>query len=169
MAEGEFALARQHLDQAVHVTNDPVRWGSAVTDLDFHIAYADGAAQAGDLQALENHVGPAERDAERLGHRLYQAVALRARGVQALFREQPAEAVAFHSRALTIFETMGTAYQIGRTLSERARAHQRTGDLDSARADIRRAISAFDGLGARPAAQRARQLLDSIGIDPPSA
>lgn len=163
MAEGEFALVQQHLDQAVRVTNDPVRWGSAVTDLDFHIAYADAAAQAGDLPALEAHLPPAERDADQLGHRLYRGISLRARGVQALLQERPAEAVDFHTQALEIFEAMGTAYQAGRTLEARARARHRLGDLAAARADLQAAIIAFEGLGARPAARAARELLAELG------
>lgn len=162
MAEGEFALVREHLDQAVRGSNDPVRWGSAVTDLDFNVLYADAAARARDAEALKRFVPLAEQGAEHFGHRLYGAIAHRARGVSALLADQAAEAVAYEDQALAIFENLGTRYQIGLTLGERARAFFSLGDPASARADWNRAAALFDALGALPAARQARDSLAAL-------
>jgi len=162
MAEGEFALVREHLDRAVRGPNDPVRWGSAVTDLDFNVLYADAAARARDAEALGRFVPPAEQGAELFGHRLYTAIALRSRGVQFLLADRAAEAVTCEDQALAIFEDLGTRYQMGLTLGERARAFSALGDSASARADWSRAASLFEAQGALPAARQARDSLAAL-------
>jgi len=162
MAEGEFALVREHLDQAIHGPNDPVRWGSAVTDLDFNVLYADAAARARDAKALMRFAPLAEEGAAHFGHRLYAAIAHRARGVQALLADQATQAVAYENQALAIFEDIGTRYQIGLTLGERARAFSAVGDPVSARSDWNRAATLFDALGALPAARQARESLAAL-------
>jgi hypothetical protein len=163
LAEGEFALVWQHLEQAGGGSTDPVRWGSAVTDLDFHVLYADAAARAHDAELLARFVPLAEQGAEKYGHRLYSAIALRARGVQAALADQAAEAVACQDRALSIFEGLGTRYQIGLTLTERARALAVQGNLAAARADWSRAATMFDAVGAVPAARLVRDSLAALG------
>ena len=162
LAEGEFALVWDHLDQAVRVANDPVRWGSAVTDLDFNVLYADAAARARDAEALGRFVPLAEQGTKHFGHRLYTAVTLRSRGVQFLLADQAAEAVNCENQALAIFEDLGTRYQMGLTLGERARAFSALGDSASARADWSRAASLFEAQGALPAARQARDSLAAL-------
>ena len=163
LAEGEFALVHEHLDQALQGSNDPVRWGSAVTDLDYEVLYADASARARDRAGLENFVQRAEEGAERLGHRLYQGIARRAHGVLLLLDGQPEPARGRLDQALAVFESMGTRWQIGLTLAERATACTALGDLASARADWQRALASFEAIGARPAAERARQGLAALG------
>jgi len=140
-----------------------VRWGSAVTDLDFNVLYADMAAQARDATALERFVPLAEQAARDFGHRLYTAIALRARGVQALLTGRASEAVVCENEAVALFEAIGARYQLGRTLAERARAFSALGDPSSARADWSRAGSLFDAQGALPASRQAHEAVAALG------
>ena len=163
LAEGEFALVREHLDQARQGSSDPVRWGSAVTDLDYDVLYADASAAARDRAGLERFAQRAEDEADRLGHRLYQGIARRAHGVLLGLDGQPGAACALFDQALALFEPMATRWQIGLTLTERASAHSMLGEIASARADLQRAAASFEAIGARPAAARALQALAALG------
>ncbi len=162
LAEGEFALVRSHLEQAIRTPTDPVRWGSGMTDLDFHVLCAEAAAQARDAGGLAEHAPLAEGGARRLGHRLYSGVAQRAQAVASLLGGKPGEAIDRYDQAVEVFTTLGTRWQLGRTLVGRAEAHASAGDLTSARADIARALEAFEAVGAAPAAAQARQALQSM-------
>ena len=162
LAEGEFALVRDHLEQAIRSPTDPARWGSGMTDLDFHILCAEAAAQTRDAKGLAEHAPLAEDGARRLRHRLYSGVAHRAHGVALLLGGQPGAAIDRHNQALEVFAALGTRWQLGRTLVERAEAHASAGDLSSSRADYARAVEAFEAVGAEPAAAETRQSLQSL-------
>ena len=162
LAEGEFALIRKHLEQAIRTPTDPVRWGSGMTELDFHILCAEAAAEARDAAGLAEHAPLAEEGALRLRHRLYSGVAHRAHGVAYLLGGQPGAAVDRHGQAVDIFVGLGTRWQLGRTLVERAQAHAAAGDLAAARADYARALEAFEAVGAAPAAADVRRRLQSL-------
>ena len=162
LAEGEFALVGDHLKQAILSPTDPVRWGSGMTDLDFHILCAETATQTRDADGLAEHVPLAEDGAQRLRHRLYTGVAHRARGVALLLGGQPGAAIDRHNQAVQVFVALGTRWQLGRSLVERAEAHAAAGDLSAARADCTRALEAFEAVGAAPAAARARQALQGL-------
>lgn len=162
LAEGEFALVRSHLEQAIRTPTDPVRWGSGMTDLDFHILCAEAAAQARDADGLAEHAPLAEEGARRLGHRLYSGVAHRAHAVALLLGDQPGGAIDRYSQAVEVFATLGTRWQLGRSLAGRAEAHASTGNPASARADYARALEAFEAVGAAPAAAQVRQNLLSL-------
>ena len=162
LAEGEFALVREHLEQAIRTPTDPVRWGSGMTDLDFRILCAEAAAQMRDAAGLAEHVPPAQEGARRLGHRLYSGVAQRAHGVALLLAGQPGAAVHSHNQAADVFLSLGTRWQLGRTLMARAEAQVSAGDLPAARDDWSRAASLFDAQGAIPAARQARDSLAAV-------
>jgi hypothetical protein len=162
LAEGEFALVGKHLGQAILTPTDPVRWGSAMTDLDFRILCAEAAAQMRDAAGLAEHVPLAEEGARRLGHRLYEGIAHRSRGVAVLLAGQPGAAVDRFNQAADIFTALGARWQSGRTLMARAEAHNATGNLPAARADWTQAAALFEALGAVPALRQARGLLAAL-------
>jgi len=72
MAEGEFALVRQHLEIAL---SKSATW---VGEHDLYAMLADAAAQQRDEAALRQYTPLAEETASRYDHKLYQAVAHRA-------------------------------------------------------------------------------------------
>ena len=75
MAEGEFALVREHLEAAL---NKPSQGWAPVGDHELYSLLADAAVQQRDEAALRQYAAPAEETARRYDHRLYQAIAHRA-------------------------------------------------------------------------------------------
>lgn len=153
MAEGEFALVRKHIDLALNEPTDPVRWASAMTDVDHLTTCADLAAQMQDAAGLEKYASAAEVEARRLGHKLYLGIALRAQGVSLRLAGQSDEARRRLDEAIGLFEALRTDFQLGCTWMERAETHA---DSTAARHDRLQAAEAFDRVGAQPAAERAR-------------
>ena len=133
-----------------------------MTELDYHILCADAAAQTRDAAGLAEHAPLAEEGARRLNHRLYLGIAHRAQGIAQQQQGWTEAALDRFDQALALFEPLGTRWQIGRTLVERAGAHASAGDLDSARADYARALEAFEAIGAAPAAEQVRRALQSL-------
>jgi hypothetical protein len=128
-----------------------------------HAALADSAAAAGDLGGVARYAPLAEEAARAVGHRLYEAIALRALGVAATRQGEGAEAAARFDAALVIFEDLGTPWQLGITLAHRSQSHLARRDQTAARTDLERAAASFESIGAHLAAQRARETLAAIG------
>lgn len=153
-AEGEFALARQHLVAPGAVSH---AWFG---QHHFHAVLADVAARQRDSAALRQYAAVAEASAARHGHALYQAIAHRAWGVLHRLEGDHAKAEARLRLALELFLAVGTRWQIGRTymeLGEVARADRRL-----ARSHFEQALALFEAMGAIPDAERARQALADL-------
>jgi hypothetical protein len=115
-AEGEFALARDHLEAA---GNKPVSArGILFHDNELYSMYVDLAVQQRDEAALRQYAPLAEETAVRDGHILYQANAHRAWGVLNRLTGKFGEAETRLNQALELFEGLETRWQIGRTLHE---------------------------------------------------
>ena len=145
------------MEQALLAPTDPARWGSAATDLDVYAALADAALAANDQAALEQYAPMAHDSAQAVGHRLYQAVALRALGVADSLRGREAAAKDRLDQALDLFEALGARWQLARTLALRARLSGGRGDEAIARANYQRAAILYESIGASAdAAEAAR-------------
>jgi hypothetical protein len=136
MAEGEFAVVQQHLEQALQSTTpgfpEVFNIASWAGNHDLYVMLTDAAARHGDEALLRRYVPLAEGLAERYGHRLYQAIVHRAWGVaHRLAGEYPAAETRLQ-QALDLFGQLGTRWQTGRTLAE-------AGELARVRADPIRA------------------------------
>jgi len=161
MAEGEFALVRQHLE-AARLKPHSIRtlsWG----DHDFYALLADAAAQQRDRAALHAYAPPALALAEQLGHRFYQALALRAWGVLHRFEGDYDAAFTRLNAALDIFRALGAPWQIGRTLAELGELARVRGSESTARQHLTEALAAFASLGALPDVARTRVALRALG------
>ena len=128
-----------------------------------HAALADSAAAAGDIGEVARYAPLAQEAARAVGHRLYEAISLRALGVAATRRGDGADAAARLDAAFVIFEDLGTPWQLGVTLADRAQSHLARRDQAAARADLERAAASFESIGAHLAAQRARETLAAVG------
>lgn len=137
--------------------------GSMAADLDMYIMAADSAARAHDEVGLGSYLAIAEESAARANHNLYVAVARRARGVSHRLAGELDQATDQLAQAAEEFRAMDTPWQIGRTLLELGEVEQHRGNNDSARGHYSEALTAFEGLGAVPDAERARSALDSLG------
>jgi hypothetical protein len=160
MAQGEFALINQHLAAAMRKPS--IGW-NPVGSHEILVMMADTAATQRDAQALNGVAEQAESVSRQLGHKLYQAISLRAVGTLAWLRGDQAQGEASLLEALEIFEKLETHWQAGRTrcdlaelLAGQAR-HQQVG------AYYRRAISEFESMQAQPYAERARASLARTG------
>jgi hypothetical protein len=146
-AGGEFALAHERLLQALQAPIDPARWGSAASNLDLQAALLEGAAASGDTAAASRYAERLDAESLALGHRLYQALARRARGIAAAQRGDRREAESLLTQALEIFQSLGARWQEGRTLLLRSRV--RAGSADEASLTDRRTAEAiFEAIGA---------------------
>ncbi|MGH2619794.1 MAG: hypothetical protein ACRDHG_04385 [Anaerolineales bacterium] len=157
MAEGEFALVRQHLEAALLQT---VEW---VGDHDLYAMLADVAVRQGDLPGLQHYAPLAEESATRYNHPLYLAVAQRAFGVAHRLVGEYDRAQARLKEALDSFTQIGAHWQIGRTHFELGELARARGDAATAIGQLRIARDEFDKQGAVPDRNQARAALAELG------
>lgn len=166
MAEGEFALVRQHLEQALQKTTtahaSSFNNASWAGDHDLCAMLADTATQQRDEVALRQYAPLAEELAARYGHALYQAIAHRAWGVAHRLAGEYDDAEARLQQALVLFQQLETRWQIGRTLAT-------LGDLERARTNMARArdwyaqaLATFEELQALPDVAQTRHAIEAI-------
>jgi tetratricopeptide (TPR) repeat protein len=150
------------LEAALDRPGQPVKRGTMAHDHHVLMQLAEAAAARRDAEGLARYVPRLAELAERDGHRLYQAVALRARGVAARLAGQPAEAEPLLRQALAIFGELETGWQAGRALAELGETALAAGDTAAARAHFSQALAAFEALGAQPDAERVRARLGEL-------
>ena len=160
MAEGEFALVRQHLEAALD--RPTTLTGAICGDHDLYAMLADVATQERDEAALRKYAPLAEESAARYQHVLYQGVAHRAWGVAHRLAGDYAEAEARLNQALELFRRLETRWQIGRTLHELAELALARADTARARDYFSRALRAFEDMKAAPDTARTRAALESL-------
>ncbi len=156
MAEGEFALVRQHLEAALRTTD------AECGDHDLYAMLADAATQQRDQAALRQYAPLAEETATRYGHALYQAVAHRAWGVAHRLVGEYADAEMRLSQALELFHGLDTRWQIGRTLYELGALALARSNTAEARDHFSRALAAFEDMRAAPDTARVHAALETL-------
>ena len=77
-AQGEFALVKQNLENAIGTAGQPVNFGTMAHDHEIYMVLADTAAELRDIDALRKYAPQIEKLASRDNHRLYLAIAYRA-------------------------------------------------------------------------------------------
>lgn len=161
MAEGEFALVTERLENALALPGQPVKRGTMAHEHIMYMMLVDTAAAAGDLATLDRYVPLLEELAERDGHRPYLAVARRTRGVARFLRGSLEEAETSLNEAAGIFHAAGLHWQLGRTLTERGRVAAARGASKEAEEYFHQAMDLFEQLGAKPAFQAAREAMNN--------
>ena len=160
MAEGEFALVKNHLETASKM---PVSSrGFSMNETERYFLLADLAVLERDAVALRQYAPRAEEMARRDGHILFQASAHRAWGVLNRLMGDYAQAEARLNQALEFFQELDTGWPIGRTLYELAELAFAREDHTEARDHFSRALVAFEEIGANPDAARTREALRSL-------
>jgi tetratricopeptide (TPR) repeat protein len=161
MAEGEFALARQHLEAALQKSQ---KMGVAAgSDHDLYALLADAAAQERDRALLQKYAPRAEETAALVDHRLHTAVADRAWGVLHTLEGEFEQAEVRLERALEAFSAYPVPWQMGRTLFDMGDLAGAQGQAEQAREYYSRALSAFERLRAAPYVERTRAALETLG------
>jgi hypothetical protein len=115
-AQGEFALVKQNLENAMGTAGQPVNFGTMAHDHEIYMTLTDTAVELRDADALRKYVPHLERLAGRDNHRLYLAIAHRARGVERRLAGEHIEAESSLKQALGLFSKLGARWQIGRRL-----------------------------------------------------
>jgi hypothetical protein len=129
---------------------------------DIYATLVDMAVLQRDATGIRQYVQQAEEFAMRYEHRLYQAVAHRARGVaHRLVGEYP-EAETRLNQALDLFNGLNTRWQIGRTLFELGELATAQQDIVAAREYFARARVAFEEMHAAPDADRTKTALEML-------
>jgi tetratricopeptide (TPR) repeat protein len=161
MAEGEFALVRNHLEVA---GSKPVTArGLLFNDTELYSMYLDIAVQQHDEATLRQYAPLAEETALRDGHILHQASAHRAWGVLHRLQGEYTAAETRLNQALELFQGLETRWQIGRTLFELAEVALGRADPAGARDYFSRALAEYEEIGAVPDIARTRAALESLG------
>jgi len=156
MAEGEFALIRESGEAGLI---RPSKGWATFGDHDLYSLLADAAAAQRDEAALRQYAPLAEETARRYDHKLYRAIAHRARGVAHRLAGKYAESQFRFDHALDIFQQMNTRWQIGRTLFELGELAVAQTNHTVAREYFTRALSEFEVMDALPDAIRTREKL----------
>jgi tetratricopeptide (TPR) repeat protein len=160
MAEGEFALVKEHLEAA---SSKPVSTrGLAINETELYFMLADMAVEQRDEAALREYAPLAEETALRDGHLLFQASAHRAWGVMYRLQGEYAAAETRLNQALELFQGLETRWQIGRTLFDLAEVALGRKDPAGARDYFSRALAAFEEIGAVPDMARTQAALESL-------
>jgi tetratricopeptide (TPR) repeat protein len=157
MAEGEFALVKDHLETAGKI---PVSSrGFLMNETERYFLLVDLAVQERDEVGLRQYAPLAEEMALRDEHLLFQAGSHRAWGVLHRLEGKYEKAEARLNQALEMFQGLETRWQIGRTLYELAELAVARADPTEAREYFSRALVAFEEIRANPDAVRTREAL----------
>jgi tetratricopeptide (TPR) repeat protein len=160
MAEGEFALMQQHLDDALNID---LSIGSAPGRGDrYYALLVDAAAQQCDPVLLQKYAALAEETATSIDHKLHMAIAHRAWGVMQTLVGEYSQAEVRFKKALEIFTSYPAPWQIGRTLFEMGELARARNEKEQARDHYSRALIAFEKLKAAPYAALARAALENV-------
>jgi tetratricopeptide (TPR) repeat protein len=161
-AQGEFALVKQNLENAIGTAGQPVNFGTMAHDHEIYMILADTAVELRDAAALRKYARPLESLASRDNHRLYLAIAHRALGVEYRLAGEQAPAETRLRQALELFTKLGTRWQIGRTLFELGELTL-TLSPTKAREYYSQALGSFEEIQAQTNVEQTRAALNSLG------
>ena len=159
MAQGEFALVREILEKAIQ------RPSVIVSDHDVYAVLADAAVQQRDTDGLRQYAPLLEEAAVSLEHNLYLATAHRAWGVLRRLEGQYALAEIRLLKAVTLFEGLGTRWQLGRTRFELGETAAKRSQPAQAKQHYATALTLFEEMGAMSDATRTRDALSSYSAE----
>lgn len=123
---------------------------------------ADVAVQQDDLASLLKYAPMAEELSTRHGHVLYQASAHRAWGTAHRLAGESDQAEVRLNRALQLFQSLGTRWQLGRTFYELGQLARARKDIPTARQHFRHALAEFEKMKAVPNAEQVRGMLNRL-------
>ena len=130
---------------------------------------ADAAIETDDRETLAEVRGRLEHSAEVLAHPIGNAWVAVIDGATAIREGRFDDGIANYHRAIALLESVPHPYDAARTRLRLARALQQAGSAQDATHEARFALSMFEKLGARPAAEATRALLRTLGFRVASA
>ncbi len=163
-AAGEFALAKEQIEETIAASSQPVKWGTGPHEHDLYAILTDVAAQQRDLAAIRKYAPRAEQLAARDHHQLYLAIIHRAWAVAHRLAGEYADATSRFNQALELFNTLGTRWQIGRTLVEFGELEQAQQNQTGAREYFSRALAEFEAMRVAPDVAATHLRLQSLPL-----
>ncbi|UCH60396.1 MAG: tetratricopeptide repeat protein [Anaerolineales bacterium] len=161
-AKGEFALVTKNIETARKTSGQPVKRGTMAHEHHMQMLLTEAAAQRGEAEALQRSLPRLEELAKRDKHKLYAAIAQRARSVLQRLAGEYDEAEAHLEQALEVFSELGTRWQSGRTLFEMGELAAARENPEAARQYYQRALGEFESLQALPDFKRTTAALQSL-------
>ena len=130
---------------------------------------ADAAIDADDHHTLAEIRTRLEHSAAVLAHPIGNAWVAVIDGATAIRESRFDDGIANYHRAVALLESVPHPFDAARTRLRLARALQQAGSAADATHEARFALSMFEKLGARPAAEETRELLRTLGFRLPRA
>jgi tetratricopeptide (TPR) repeat protein len=127
-----------------------------------YMLLVEAAATASDAAALRHYAPRLEELAERDGHRLYLAIALRGWGVAHRLAGEYQEAEARLKDALELFRELEAGWQVARTQRELGLLALARSDNPAALEHFNWALEAFQGMGAAVDAEVTQRAMAAI-------
>jgi tetratricopeptide (TPR) repeat protein len=153
------------LEEALTKFETSYSLNTPTTDNDLYAMLADVAVQRYDLASLLKYAPMAEELSTRHGHVLYQAVAHRAWGTAHRLTGEYDQAELRLNQARQLFQSLGTRWQLGRTLYELGQLAIARKDILTARRHFSHALAEFEKMKAAPNAERVRAILRQLQDD----
>lgn len=147
----------QRIQAGASRSGQPVKRGTMAHDHDLYTTLTDTATQMRDGDAIRRYAPRLEELARRDNHQLYLAIADRAWGVAHVLADEHEQAERRLKHAVEIFTSLGTRWQLARTLTELGELEEARQNPAAARDYFERALSEFDALHATPDAARVRE------------
>ncbi len=160
MAEGEFALMKDHLEAALYSAS--VIKSASSCNNDIYAMLVDAAVLQCDQAGMRKYAPLAEKSAKDFGHRMYMAIAHRAWGVMHTLAHEYPQAEARFEQALKIFNDYPAPWQIGRTLFNMGELERAQLKIEAASDYFLHALAAFEALRAAPDITRTRAALETL-------
>jgi tetratricopeptide (TPR) repeat protein len=132
------------------------------TDSDLYAMLTDAAMQQYDLASLLKYAPQAEELSIRHGNVLYQAIAHRAWGTAYRLTGEYEQAEIRLNHALQLFQSLGTRWQLGRTIYELGHLAMARKNIPTARRHFNDALMEFEKMKAAPNAERVRVILTQL-------
>lgn len=159
LAEGNHEAAARGIGQALAQVG-----GDHCARVRLLTARAEIELAAGDVSAAAATSDELDALVEGFGATSLQAMAAGVRGAVLLHEGDPAGSIAFLQRARSAWREIDAPYEAAEVCVRLARAHGSIGDGEAAKAEVRSARETFEELGARPAAERAAELLGELTL-----
>lgn len=131
-------------------------------DMILYSILVDTAVIEEDLEKLNEHTPWLENQAKRHGHKLFEAITLRAQAVANRLGHNHKQAVKQLKEAEVIFLAMDTKWQIGRTYYEFGNLYASQDNKAEAERYFEQAIECFELIDALPDAESTKAALKAI-------
>lgn len=153
-AEDDLPSAQPHMQAALASAHAPGQSGGIVTEGDMYMTLLDWAAQQRDKDGLHFYIPLVVTLARRNGHKLFEAIAEYAEGVERRLAVEYEDAEGHLNHALEFFQIQSMQWHLGLTQYELGEVHLYRNNPTKALEYLERARIAFSAIGSTPSTDR---------------